>query len=101
VQQIASYRYTDTNISDYEEDHYIPLELGGDPRDPRNLWPEPRYEANGGTAGDKDSVETRLKKLVCNGSVRLVVAQQAIADDWRTAIEIATKTYRDDETKSK
>ena len=25
----------------YEEDHLISLENGGDPRDPRNLWPEP------------------------------------------------------------
>jgi hypothetical protein len=25
----------------YEEDHLIPLELGGAPRDPHNLWPEP------------------------------------------------------------
>ena len=27
--------------STYQEDHLISLELGGDPRDPRNLWPEP------------------------------------------------------------
>jgi hypothetical protein len=26
----------------YEEDHLIPLELGGAPRNPKNLWPEPR-----------------------------------------------------------
>lgn len=25
----------------FEEDHLIPLALGGAPRDPRNLWPEP------------------------------------------------------------
>src|SRR5262249_14049255 len=25
----------------YEEDHLISLENGGNPRDPRNLWPEP------------------------------------------------------------
>ena len=31
--------------SDYQEDHLISLELGGDPRDPRNLWPEPRGRA--------------------------------------------------------
>jgi hypothetical protein len=24
----------------YEEDHFISLELGGHPRDPKNLWPE-------------------------------------------------------------
>lgn len=26
----------------YELDHLIPLELGGAPSDPANLWPEPR-----------------------------------------------------------
>src|SRR5690242_10597803 len=29
VTQIAEYRYTDTSTADYEEDHLIPLELGG------------------------------------------------------------------------
>ncbi len=27
--------------SDYQEDHLIPLGLGGSPSDPRNLWPQP------------------------------------------------------------
>ena len=29
------------NMACYEEDHLISLEDGGDPTDPRNLWPEP------------------------------------------------------------
>ena len=29
------------SLSDYQEDHLISLELGGNPTDPRNLWPEP------------------------------------------------------------
>lgn len=41
AQGIKDYGYTDTNMSDYEEDHFLPLELGGAPRDPKNLWPEP------------------------------------------------------------
>src|SRR5215471_19094461 len=45
VQGIADYGYSDTNVSDYEEDHLVPLELGGAPRDPRNLWPEPHFGA--------------------------------------------------------
>src|SRR5215813_12092648 len=61
VQQIAQYSYSDTNTADYEEDHLIPLELGGAPRDTRNLWPEPRNGPSGTTAGSKDSVENRLK----------------------------------------
>ncbi|MDP2661231.1 MAG: hypothetical protein Q8R28_10940, partial [Dehalococcoidia bacterium] len=31
VKQIILYGYTDTSMSAYEEDHLIPLELGGDP----------------------------------------------------------------------
>jgi hypothetical protein len=31
--------------SSYEYDHLVPLELGGAVNDPRNLWPEPDYQA--------------------------------------------------------
>jgi hypothetical protein len=36
------------NMACYEEDHLIPLEDGGDPTDPRNLWPEPYNTRVGG-----------------------------------------------------
>ena len=36
------------NMACYEEDHLIPLEDGGDPTDPRNLWPEPYNTHVGG-----------------------------------------------------
>jgi hypothetical protein len=87
VQQIAEYGYSDTNTADYEEDHLIPLELGGAPRDPHNLWPEPRNGSPGATASSKDGVENRLKNDVCAGRVDLVAAQQAIASDWTTAVQ--------------
>ena len=51
IQQIADYGYTDTSTADYEEDHFIPLELGGSPTDPGNLWPEPRYDTGTGYDG--------------------------------------------------
>ncbi|MEY9855663.1 hypothetical protein ABH935_001267 [Catenulispora sp. GAS73] len=88
VQQIAEYGYSDTSTSDYEEDHFIPLELGGAPRDPQNLWPEPHYstDSSGGTSYTKDGVENKLKKAVCNGSVSLSDAQNAIVTDWTTAL---------------
>jgi hypothetical protein len=44
----------------YEEDHLIPLEDGGGPTDPRNLWPEPYNTHMGGVimgACQKDVVE--------------------------------------------
>ncbi|MCX5387510.1 hypothetical protein [Streptomyces sp. NBC_00083] len=86
VQQIAAYGYSDTSTADYEEDHLVPLELGGAPRDPKNLWPEPRYSTGGKTAGNKDTVENRLKTAVCNGQVPLDDARHAIATDWTTAL---------------
>jgi hypothetical protein len=90
AQQIGEYGYTDTNISDYEEDHFIPLELGGAPRDAKNLWPEPWNAPSGETAGSKDSVENKLKALVCDGSATLAAAQKALVADWQTAVAVAT-----------
>ncbi|MCO5967013.1 hypothetical protein [Actinoallomurus soli] len=83
ARQIAEYGYSDTNPANYEEDHLIPLELGGAPRDPRNLWPEPRYDAGGGTAADKDEVENALRKKVCAGLTPLAAARTIMAVDWR------------------
>ena len=39
-QQLQAVRFTDKNPAHYEEDHFISLELGGNPGDPKNLWPE-------------------------------------------------------------
>ena len=87
VQQIAEYGYSDTYAGDYEEDHFVPLELGGAPRDPNNLWPQPRYDDGSGyQASNKDTVENRLKTAVCNGTVSLSDAQNAIMTDWTTAL---------------
>ncbi|MHA6758041.1 hypothetical protein [Streptacidiphilus sp. PAMC 29251] len=84
VAQIDQYGYADTSTADYEEDHFIPLELGGAPRDVHNLWPEPRYGAK--TATGKDGVETKLKNAVCKGTVTLAAARTAIGTDWTTAL---------------
>ncbi|MEV7027728.1 hypothetical protein [Kitasatospora sp. NPDC093558] len=90
IQQIAAYGYSDTDPSDYEEDHFIPLSLGGHPTDPNNLWPQPHYATGTGgwTAADKDTVEYKLYKAVCNHQVNLVPAQQAIVTDWTTALSV-------------
>jgi hypothetical protein len=64
----------------YEYDHLVPLELGGAPNDPRNLWPEP-----GPIPNPKDELEGRLRELVCSGQLRLASAQGAIARDWVAA----------------
>ena len=77
----ASYGY-DGPMSGTEYDHLVPLELGGDPNDPRNLWIEP-----GASPNPKDGVESRLHELVCEGRVPLAAAQEAIATDWTTALD--------------
>jgi hypothetical protein len=91
--QIAQYGYADTRLSQYEEDHLIPLEVGGAPRDPRNLWPEPRTATlpDGKKVGatQKDGLENYLHARVCNGAIALAAAQDAFADDWVAAWEAA------------
>jgi hypothetical protein len=71
------------STSAYEEDHLVSLELGGNPTDPRNLWPEPWNGTSGAHA--KDKTENRLKAEICSGKLTLAAAQHAIATDWRTA----------------
>jgi hypothetical protein len=61
----------------YEYDHLVPLELGGAPNDPRNLWPEPKASPNA-----KDALEDQLRQQVCDGETTLARAQRAIAADW-------------------
>jgi hypothetical protein len=83
IEQIGEYGYSDSRLKDYEEDHFIPLELGGNPTDPRNLWPEP-FETSvpDGGAHAKDKVENYLHAEVCSGSLTLDQAQREIAEDW-------------------
>jgi hypothetical protein len=79
VQQMSQYGFTGTT-ADYEEDHLIPLEVGGDPRDAHNLWPEPYNLAHG--AHQKDTVENYLHSLVCAGRMTLSEAQREVATNW-------------------
>ena len=87
--QILAYGYADRNLADYEEDHLISLEIGGAPRDPANLWPQPyTIRLSDGTAVGarvKDQLENRLKSLVCSRSMTLATAQRLIATDWIAA----------------
>lgn len=75
----------------WELDHLVPLELGGDPGYtlnsaglPVNLWLEPRTEPDG--AHSKDNVESVLHHAVCDRQVTLRAAQVAIGTDWYTAL---------------
>jgi hypothetical protein len=57
--------------SAYQEDHLISLELGGNPTDRRNLWPEPYPRASA-----VDRVENELNHAVCSGKLGLAEAQR-------------------------
>jgi hypothetical protein len=57
--------------SAYQEDHLISLELGGNPTDPRNLWPEPYPRA-----AEVDRLENELNARLCAGELTLDEAQR-------------------------
>jgi len=61
--------------SEYQEDHFIPLELGGHPTAPQNLWPQPL-----GQAKRKDRWELGLNRAVCASRMSLADARRKIAD---------------------
>jgi len=85
VGSAAAYGYTGP-FSTGEYDHLVPLELGGDPDDPANLWLEPNDRPGAtSTANTKDALEHHLHALVCAGRLPLREAQRAIATDWVAA----------------
>jgi len=63
-----------------EEDHLIPLSLGGAVADPRNLWPEPRNGPRG--AQVKNNMANDLHRAVCTRAIRLPDARAAMLQNW-------------------
>jgi hypothetical protein len=80
--QIDQYGFVDKDSHNYEEDHLISIELGGAPRDPKNLWPQ---HWDGCGAHMKDILENKLHHMICTSQVPLAEAQKAIAKDWKAA----------------
>jgi hypothetical protein len=78
-QQMAA-RHLPGRLRDYQEDHYVPLEIGGHPTDPRNLWPQPLQEAY-----LKDMLERALNRAVCGGKMTLTDAQHCLLNQLWTA----------------
>jgi hypothetical protein len=72
IQQMILYEETGSP-AEYEEDHFIPLELGGAPRNPKNLWPEPHSQSK-----LSDPLEPKLKRQVCKGLIKLAKARAQI-----------------------
>ena len=74
LRQMRTYGETGSTL-DYQEDHFISLELGGAPADPRNLWPEPQPRAR-----EVDRIENELNDAVCSGRLTLREAQRREAE---------------------
>jgi hypothetical protein len=70
ARQMVAYAETGSPAG-YQEDHLISLELGGDPTDARNLWPEPYPRAS-----EVDQIENELNAQVCAGRLSLGEAQR-------------------------
>jgi hypothetical protein len=88
IKQLSAFPYSSYGSKDtalFEEDHLISLELGGNPTDPRNLWPEPWDGSSG--ARIKDQLENKLHSLVCANQISLRAAQAAIATNWYLAYQ--------------
>jgi hypothetical protein len=70
-------------------DHLVPIGVGGDPNDPRNLWLKPNDDPSAtDNTNPKDDVEALLHEAVCDGRVELEAAQRAIATNWVTALGV-------------
>ena len=80
ITQLQEYGYVDQDPRDDEEDPLIPLEVGGDPTDTKNLWPEP----HSGTypSAVKDKLENQRHKMFRDGQLDLVTSQKAFSTNW-------------------
>jgi hypothetical protein len=93
--QLRDFNCREQDPSEYEEDHLIPLSLGGHPRSPKNLWPQPWHGEWG--AHKKDRLEFALYKAACKGEITLTEARAAFTPDWRVSYrryETLIKKYR-------
>ena len=96
VAQILEYGYADKNPTHYQEDHLVPLELGGAPRDPRNLWPQPNEAAAGWPRQlqQEEGLPRGQAPPPARRSMTLDEAQRAFARDWIAAWMAAGQTVR-------
>ena len=78
-QAYAEYGIANHVPGQYEVDHLVPLELGGN-NDIANLWPEAASPTPG--FHEKDMVENYLHDQVCSGAMSLKDAQKEIATNW-------------------
>jgi len=81
---------TTGQVSLYEFDHMMPIELGGAVNSTGNLWPElHKISLIGFDYGSytKDRVENALKRKVCSGILTLAAAQSIVRLNWTQGLK--------------
>lgn len=63
-----------------ELDHDIPIEGGGNPTDPNNLWIQ--WYTKKPSAHSKDKLENLIHKKICSGILSLVDGQSEFVNGW-------------------
>jgi hypothetical protein len=97
-EQIRLYGYSDRDPRHYEEDHLVPISLGGlsysapehamiSGREAANLWPQPRTTITERGAEKKDELEYALFRAVCRHEIGLREAQAAFTTNWIKAYQ--------------
>lgn len=66
-------------------DHLVPLSLGGADT-MGNIWPSD-FNAAHHTAADKDRLELKIRKLVCDSKMSVRKGQRLFIKDWHTAYD--------------
>lgn len=79
-QLITEFGFINSDLGDFQLDHFLPLELGGHPTDPRNL--KLGYYIASPNIRDKDKLAGFLKRKVCAKIITLDEAQKEITEDW-------------------
>jgi hypothetical protein len=86
-QSLKDYGLPSSDAARTELDHLIPLEVGGSPADPRNLWVEPNYAKAPSpyVHNPKDALELQVRNAICRGKITLATGQAAMVTNWTTA----------------
>ncbi len=75
--QLCKFSYMETSSKNYEEIRLAPPSVGGNPSDPRNLWPQPQISA--WDAAQKERRKFVTSRMVCTQEITLAEIQQAIS----------------------
>jgi hypothetical protein len=85
MERMGVHGYDLSNISNYELDHRMPLELGGAPGSPKSGldWENVNLSLESpASPNPKDQDETALKDAVCRGSMTLAQARLRLVSTW-------------------